>query len=65
MNLFLITLFALISFFSILIGFAVFHHFKKFSIPGDPFPRKVLSIFKIGSSILIFLSFIVLILLII
>lgn len=64
MNIFLIVVFALISLFGMIIGFVLFHHFKKFSLPGDFSSMKILKNFKIGSIALITISFILLIILI-
>jgi len=61
MNLFLIAIFGLVSFFGLAINVVIFHHLKKFSLPKDPFPMKILAIFKRGSIVLIFFSFVLLI----
>ncbi len=63
MDIFLIIIFALVSLFALIISMVIFYHFKKFSLPGDPFPVKILSIFKWGTLILLFVSFIFLIIL--
>ncbi len=63
MNIILITFFVLASAFSLFIKVVIFHHFKKFSLPGDHVPMKVLSIFKKGSIILMFFTFVFLIIL--
>ncbi len=63
MNIALIVLFALAAIFSLSIKMVLFHHFKKFSVPGDLLSTKVLLIFKVGSIILISISFVFLIIL--
>ncbi len=63
MNIILITFFVLASVFSLFIKTVIFHHFKKFSLPGDHVPMKTLSIFKTGSITLMFFTFVFLIIL--
>jgi hypothetical protein len=65
MEIFLIIIFALVSVFALIVQTVIFHHFKKFSLPGDPFPSKILIFAKWGVVFLLFLSFVFLILLII
>jgi len=50
---FLIFVFFLVVFLSFLIGGAIFLHFKRFGLPGDPIFKRIFNIFKIGSIILI------------
>jgi len=65
MEIFLIIVFAFVSFFALIVQTVVFHHFKKFSITGDPFPARILSLAKWITIILLSVSFIFLIILII
>jgi len=58
---FLIILFAFFALTALAVKTVIFHHFKKFSFPGDPLPAKILAALKWGAISLLSLSFILLI----
>jgi len=58
----LIFVFLLVIFLSFLIGGAIFLHFRRFGLPGDPIFKRIFDIFIIGSVILISFSALFLIL---
>lgn len=46
--------------FMAVIGTVIFFHFKRFSVPKDPFAKRILNIFEIGSLFIILLNFVLL-----
>lgn len=61
-SLFLIFVLLLVIFISLLVGWAISLHFRRFGLPGDPSFKRIFNIFKIGSIILIGLGALLLIL---
>ena len=43
--------------FSVISAIVIFYHFKRFTLSADPNVKKVLNIFKFGTTILILLNF--------
>lgn len=46
--------------FMAVIGVVIFFHFRRFSVPKDPFANRVLNIFEIGSLFIVLLNFVLL-----
>ena len=55
-SLILIMLFFAAFLFMAILGIVVFFHWKRFSLPEDPFPKKILNFFEIISLLLILLN---------
>ena len=63
-NIVLIIIFFLATLFSLKIAIVTFYHFKKFDLLSDERSKKILSVFKYGTILMVFASFIIAILII-
>ena len=64
MDAILIGTYFVVALISIKVGLIVFFHFKKFQLPDNEKAKKLLSIYKWGSIVLISVSFVLLIIII-